>query len=298
MDKSDKNSPDSARIRELEEIVRQKDRDMSDYREEVTRLNHRLEGLIIQIGQQLNMAHSIQRALVPTEIPTIPGFEFSTKFVASMITGGDYFDIFELEDRFRFALLISHSSGHGMSGLLLSVILKLMSQAEARRGAAPEEVVKQMARELIPVIPGKESASIFYAVVDRRNMELRFTIAGPLVAFLYKAADQQFKLLMSSGSSLSKSFDEKISSLSQGLNARDRLIVCSPGVTQAKNLAGEIMGADGLLKILETKKESTPHEMRNEVIFQVQRFVGSNDLPQDVTVVIVDVKDRIIRLAK
>ena len=91
-----------SRISELEAELADRERDLTVFREELARANSQLERFIKQISQELKMASLIQKALVPTEFPNIPGFEFSTKFVPSVISGGDYFDIFEHEDKFRF----------------------------------------------------------------------------------------------------------------------------------------------------------------------------------------------------
>src|SRR6186997_1220445 len=93
------------RISELEQEVKERQADLRRFREELGKANQKLEGLIGQLHTEVKLAHVIQKALVPTEFPHINGFEFSTKFVPSSISGGDYFDIFEHEDRFRFGVI-------------------------------------------------------------------------------------------------------------------------------------------------------------------------------------------------
>src|SRR5436189_206546 len=88
-----------ARIAELEVELKERQTDLKRFREELSKANARLEALIQQLDGELKMAHVIQKVLVPTEFPHISGFEFSTKFVPSHLAGGDYFDIFEHDDR-------------------------------------------------------------------------------------------------------------------------------------------------------------------------------------------------------
>jgi hypothetical protein len=40
------------------------------------------------------------------------------------------------------------------------------------------------------------------------------------------------------------------------------------------------------------------HDLRNEILYQVERFAQGKDIPQDATVVVCEVKDRVIKLAK
>ena len=91
-----------SKIQDLEEALRSKDREISHYREQLYQVNSRLERLVSALSQELHFANLIQKKLSPTEIPHLSGVEFSTKFVPGMRFGGDYFDIFELEDKMKF----------------------------------------------------------------------------------------------------------------------------------------------------------------------------------------------------
>jgi sigma-B regulation protein RsbU (phosphoserine phosphatase) len=132
-----------ARIAALEAELQDRERDLSTYRDELQKANRKLESLIENMAAQLQLASQIQKRLVPTEFPNIPGLEFSTKFEASAITGGDYFDIFEHEDRFRFGIVVASSSGYSMSSLFLSVLLRMTGRAEGRRATSPFRFVER-----------------------------------------------------------------------------------------------------------------------------------------------------------
>ncbi len=72
------------RVRELEIELGDREKDLAVFRDELAKANSQLEGFIRQIAQELRMASLIQKALVPTEFPNIPGFEFSTKLLPLM----------------------------------------------------------------------------------------------------------------------------------------------------------------------------------------------------------------------
>src|SRR5262245_16144647 len=101
------------RIAQLEREVKDRETDLSRFREELIKANRRIEQMIDAFNQELKVAHAIHRSLVPTEFPNIPGFEFSTKFLPSAKAGGDYFDFFEHQDKFRFGIVLSSASAYG-----------------------------------------------------------------------------------------------------------------------------------------------------------------------------------------
>lgn len=286
------------RIRELEKEVEDREKDLAFFRKELLNANHRLEALLESLHQDLKVAHSIQQALVPTEIPNIHGFEFSAKFVPSHYHGGDYYDIFEHEDPAHFGVVLASSSGHSMSALLLSVMLKLTGQMEARRGASPHKVLHSMAQELVPKIEGDETADIFYAMVDRRKFELHYCALGSIVGLLQNYSSGEIQALEISGPGLGKNFNETLKSKTVTLNPRDRLIFCTRGIEEAQNLDGENFGAERLYRAILEAPQRGVHEVRNNVLYRVSKFISGQEPKRDMTLVVAEIKDRVIKLAK
>lgn len=286
------------RIKELENELAERDRDLSLFRTELTKANVQLEKFIKQVAQELKVAGLIQKALVPTEFPNIPGFEFSTKFVPSAVSGGDYFDIFEHEDKFRFGIVVANSSGYSMSALFLSVLLKMTGQLEARKGVPPDQILSLMAKELVPNIQLNDKANVFYAVIDRRGFELNYSGAGEIIALIYSYADNKLRRLEGFSEAFRKDFGGGFLTQTLSLNPRDRVIICSEGVIKALNNKGEAFGEERLYRAVLAAPRLGVHELRNEILFQVEKFSGEQSIPQDLTVVVTEVKDRVIKLAK
>lgn len=288
-----------ARVAELEQEVRERQADLKRFREELGKANGRLEALIQRLHNELKLANVIQKALVPTEFPHIGGFEFSTKFVPSSISGGDYFDIFEHDDRFRFGVIVSSASGHAMSALLLSVLLKMTGQIESRKGSDPHTVLGDMLAQLGGEnITVDDTADIFYSLVDRRNYEMRFVRAGQVVALHQNFVTGEVQALDSGLGPLSLSFTAPPQSGSLFLNPRDRLVLCTRGVIEARNSDGESYGMERVTRSFLSGPKRGVHELRNHILFEVQKFTGGTEPGRDQTLVVLEVKDKVIKLAK
>ncbi len=287
------------KIRQLTLEVKEREKELFDFRNELSSINAQLEKFISQMSSQLKMASLIQRALVPTEIPTISGFEFSTKFVASAIAGSDYFDIFEMEDKLKFGVLIASSSGHGMASLFLSVLLKLATQLEARKGLEADQVLKKMNEEVQDKVNEAQAAQVFYAVLDRRDFSMNYSLSGDVLAYVYKHDLDKFVVLDSTQGPLGiKGSKIKFKKESLILDPRDRLIVVSCGLPKVQNKKGEAFGEKRLLKYLVDSSSKSCHEVRNEILFQAKQFAQGTEYPQDLSVVVMRVKDKIVRLKK
>lgn len=286
------------RIAELEEAVQTKDRELTRYRTELSKTNSSLEKIIVDLTQELKWVSIIQKALSPTQIPNIPGFEFSSKFEPGHQAGGDYFDIFEHDDRLKFGVLLSSSSGYSMSALFLSVLMKVSGRIEAKKGILPQQALELLAHEMKPHLQPKDEASIFYGVVDRRTFELRYTLVGQVAAFHQPHSQEKPVRLEPAGPALSLKNSTAYIDHSIQLGPKDRVILCSDACTQARNPDGEAFGFERLQKAILRAPRSGVHELRNEILFSIQQFTETTEPVRDLTVLVIEVNDRVIKLAK
>ncbi|MCB0365980.1 MAG: SpoIIE family protein phosphatase [Bdellovibrionaceae bacterium] len=286
------------RIQELEGEVRQREEDLARFRRELSEANSRLENLIAQVAADLKSAENIQRLLVPTEFPNISGLEFSTKFIPSAVSGGDYFDIFEHDDPMHFGIVAASSSGYSTSALFMSVLLKMSARMEARRGSAPHEILNLLAGDLRAGLREGDKIDIFYALIDRRTFELHYCRLGDVVALTQDYASGELKPLKSSGGMITNEFSDITESHKVALNPRDRLVVCTRGISGVTNADGEVFGQERVVKaVLEGPKRGV-HELRNQILYQTQKFGQYQEPKRDQTVIVAEVKDRVIKLAK
>lgn len=286
------------RVSELEHELAVKEAELHRYRLELTKANSALEKLIHQVGQELKLAQSLQKLLSPTELPNVQGFDFSTKFLAGTRFGGDYFDIFEHEDKLKFGILISSASGYSLSSLLLSVIIKISSQMEARRGLEAHKVVALLAKEVIPHIQNDDKASLFYGVVDRRSYEIQYCSVGSIDGFLQVYGHEGLQELMPTGQALSKDFNTEPQSRTLQLNPRDRVILSTEGIKLSQNSLGVNWGGHGLSEAIMKAPKQGVHELRNEILFANEKYTGKAEPLRDQTLIVTEVKDRVIKLAK
>ena len=284
------------RIRELEGELAAKEAELAQMRLRLSTTNIRLEQVIDQMGHEIKLASKVQRLLSPVELPNIQGFEFSTKFIPGQKSGGDYFDIFEHEDRMRFGIVLSSCSGYSLSALFLSVLMKISAKIEARRGLEPHEMIALMGREIAPEMKREDQVSIFYAVVDRRNFELRYSSVGSTSAILQQEADTLTTLEAQSGP-LGKNSTAQLSTLRILLNPKDRLILCSEGIAKTTNSAGSEWGSAALRLAIAQSPRHGAHALRNEILYRCEAFADKREPDRDQTVMAIEVKDKLIKLA-
>ena len=284
------------KIEDLEKLLQNKNMEIARYRSELVNANERLEKLMFDLKTELKLAHLVQKKLSPTQLPHIQGVEFSTKFIPGFKTGGDYFDIFELEDKLKFGIIVAGCSGYSLSALFLSILIKLSSQIEAKKALDPGEVIDKIVAELRPVMQEKDSASLFYGIVDRRNFDFKFASVGSIGGLLQ--TEQRLIRLEPGPEKITTKYTAQTLSQSISLGAQDRLILCTEGVLQAKNKQKQNFGFEQLTAVIQRAARNGVHELRNDLIFGLEQFTETAEPERDQTVVVCEIKDKVLKLAK
>lgn len=286
------------RIAQLEAQLQGRNNEAQSSKNQVLALTAKVEQVMLRIGEELKMAHALQKSLVPVEIPNIPGFEFSTKFLPSMVQGGDYYDIFELEDKFRFAIVLASATGHTISSLFLSVLMRLYSQIQAKKGLGPKEVLERLSLEMSTGIGPNDSAHVFIGVVDRRNFEMSYCQVGTLLCHLLQSSSGELIRLSAHEEALTSKGLKGLVEHSIALNPSDQLIIASETFVSVRDASGSQYGATRYEDSLKKDLRLGAHERRNELFFQAQTFAQTNEFDRDATAVVAVVKDKVLKLAK
>ena len=89
--------------------------------------------------QDFELAREIQQALMPKQLPQLPGFQLAAGCQPARDVGGDYYDALRLGDS-SVAIVIGDVSGKGMAAALLMSNLQAIVRAFAPGGLSPQEL--------------------------------------------------------------------------------------------------------------------------------------------------------------
>src|SRR4051794_21095938 len=118
-------------------------------------------------------AETLQRALLPAQLPELAGFELVVRYVPSDSrdhAGGDWYDAFELRDG-RFGIVIGDVGGRGMAAAATMGQIRNSLRAYALKGAGPGEVIDDL-HALVDASHGEITfATVIYVVLDPHSGE-------------------------------------------------------------------------------------------------------------------------------
>jgi serine phosphatase RsbU (regulator of sigma subunit) len=233
---------------------------------------------------EFSQARTIQESLLPSTLPAIPGVELAAHWKPAREVGGDYFDAFALSSH-GLGVCIADVSGKGVAAALLMSNLQALLRAAATAGASPEEVCTRVRAGLLRSLAGGRFVTLFYGVLDAQEGSLVFCNAGhnpPLLARRHGAPEW----LPVTGPALARVLAEAPFRRSGvRLEAGDRLVLFTDGVTEALSPEGAGFGEKRLVDVLERTAGADAETSRRAITEAVIAFAGAE--PQDDLTVLV-----------
>lgn len=129
----------------------------------------------------------LQRSLLPSRLPSIPGASIDGRYVASAEhgVGGDWYDVFELPSG-RVGIVMADVVGHGLLAAVVMGRLRSALRAYAIEEDGPAQVLHQLDRKVTHFEPDA-MATVAYSVYDPRTARLETSLAGHLPPVLSRA---------------------------------------------------------------------------------------------------------------
>jgi serine phosphatase RsbU (regulator of sigma subunit) len=216
---------------------------------EVQRINKRLQQAYQQLDQELDLARLVQQSFLPRSLPEMSGARFAVDYRPRGRVGGDFYDVFRLDEH-HVGFYVADAMGHGVPAGLLTLYLKGGVRAKEIMGreyrlVPPDEVLGGLNRDLIAHnLAESRFITMAYGLLDTRSATLDLARAGHPQP-LYVPAEGQPRLLELRGSLLGV-FDTEFPVQRYVLRPGDKVLLYTDGL-DAVSPAGQEAGPAGLL---------------------------------------------------
>ena len=135
-----------------------------------------------RISQELSLASTIQRELIPREMPEIDGVEFGVLYRPAGFVSGDIYNVQQIDDR-HVGFFLADAVGHGVPAALLTMIisraLNIRGGTEAGKLISPSDAMARLNDDLCDVGDGNPRfATAVYGILDTHSGFIRIANAG------------------------------------------------------------------------------------------------------------------------
>jgi serine phosphatase RsbU (regulator of sigma subunit) len=133
----------------------------------------------LQSQAERSGAMELQRSLVPTALPDIPGAELSARYRPGKAdVGGDWYDVFTLPSG-EIGIVMGDVAGHGLPAAVVMGRMRSALRAYALETTDPAEVLRRLDRKMQHFEPDA-TATVLYAVCAPGLERVRLSSAGHL----------------------------------------------------------------------------------------------------------------------
>ncbi|WP_205472951.1 SpoIIE family protein phosphatase [Nocardioides sp. SYSU D00038] len=168
------------------EVVRGHSRPWEPWVEDVaTGLRAHVNGLLLQRSrEQIALAESLQRSVLPPRPPQFPGIDLAVRYLPASEhqLGGDWWDAVAVDDQ-RLAFVVGDVAGHGVGAAAAMTQVRTALRAYLYGGATTPAAL-DLLDHLVAEMLGEQVATAVVAVVDRGTRRVELCSAGhpqPLV---------------------------------------------------------------------------------------------------------------------
>ena len=249
-----------------------------------------------RVKAEIDAANRIQAALLPLDAPSLAGASVASHYRAATEIGGDYFD-FLPQPSGEIGIAFGDVSGHGLTSGIVMAMAKAALLVQVDNDASPRAVMNVLNDIVIKTAPKRIMMTFFFGLRDPRSQILRFSSAGHLDPYVYRAANGELHPLSSWGFPLGVRRREPFREHTVEFSAGDRLILYSDGLIEAVDDDGEPYGFERFERTLREHGHSSAEEIKKALLTSVRKFTRNRPPEDDQTLVVVSFDDEAEREA-
>ncbi len=245
----------------------------------------RTKEALASIQKELDIATRVQYSLIPDDLNISDRFPAAGLMTPAKEVGGDFFDLFRLDDH-RIGVAIADVSGKGVPAALFMVMARTLLRSTVFHINSPASVLEYMNHFLERNNAEQLFVTLFYGILDESNGTLTYSTGGhnPPIILDSKGARVMEK---TEGTVLAMMDDLIYGETTVTLEKQSRIVMMTDGIPEAFNFEEEAFGDERTLQMVSLLEPGqSPNSDINQLIQTVKEFVG--DAPQfdDITCVV------------
>jgi len=262
--------------------------------EEIKLLNHQLQEENLRMSAELDVSRRIQQMVLPPpeELRQIEGLEIVGYMQPADEVGGDYYDV--LRSNGTIHIGIGDVTGHGLE----SGILMLMTQTAIRtlieRGETNPvlflAVLNRVLKKNIDRMHIDRTLTLAFVNYDQRHLKIVGQHEELLVIRTGGRIERVDTINLGFPLGLEDAIDDFIAEATVTLLPGEGVALYTDGITEAANAMEEMYGIERLCDVISLHWEQSAEAIKQAVIADVTRHIGTQKVYDDVTLVVLKQK--------
>ena len=248
-----------------------------------------------RLQKELQVAQEIQHMLLPSDFPSVDGYDIGAYYEAAKEVGGDLFDFVTIDED-TTGICVADVSGKGVPGSMIMTMIRTALRLESRGNRNPADVLAKVNRFVTDDMKRGMFVTMYYVILDSRNRIIHYASAGHNPMILYRGSTKQTYYLNPTGFPVGiqlpdiKLFDKTIEADSIHLREDDILVLYTDGITEAMNLNRELYRDERFIDAIQRDAHMDVGEFVKSIQDDIAGFTMGAPQNDDITYVAVKEK--------
>jgi serine phosphatase RsbU (regulator of sigma subunit) len=238
-----------------------------------------------RMEEELGFARTIQQSLLPGKLPSEGWLRACGSSLSSREVGGDYYDVVQVSKR-CWSAVVADVSGKGVASALLASLLQGALIAVSEDSEAVGRRMERLNRFLLDRTGGEKYATLFCGLLED-NGRLTYVNAAHCPPLVVRPDGSRTELPATAVPvGLLESAEFPVAE--HKLEAGDKVVIYTDGVSEAQNPAGRFFGKDRLEAAVSAHAGESCSAIHGAVEQAVTAFTEGAPQADDITLVVLE----------
>lgn len=238
-----------------------------------------------RLESELRVAHQIQMGYLRNDFTAFcanRNFGIIATLKSARHISGDFYDFFDVNEH-TVCFAMGDVAGKGIPAALYMAIALTLTRSAAYSTQSLSLIVGKINEILVSQNKNAVFTTFFIGLLDTRTGEIIFCNAGHNYPYLLQQGEL-YEVKATHGPALGVMDQVSFKTGQLKLNAKDKLVLFTNGVTDAKNTENLFFEKDNLEDALTNGAAADIHELMDDLLQRLQKFSGSQPPSDDIAV--------------
>ena len=239
-----------------------------------------------QLGQErmkreMELAGEIQRMLIPDVLPSQKGIQMASMYQPHSEVGGDYFDVFDINDN-EIVFCIGDISGKGISAALLMSNFQANLRALVYQEPDLVQLINTLNERFTKITNSERFITFFIAKYNKQTHKMEYVSCGHNPTYIANVDKVES---LTTGCTLLGMFDElPIVNLGETeVKEESLLFLYTDGIIDVVNDDDEHYEEERLEEFLQKNVKTSANDVSTNLMKEINEYRNENPYPDDVT---------------
>lgn len=224
-----------------------------------------------EIEKEIDIAASIQKRLLPSEMPDFSIGSAKIHSRPARGISGDYFDAIRLDED-KVIYTVCDVAGKGVPASMLMIMIRTILHAICQKHRSADTLLKELNYHIAGRIGVDQYATMAVFILDEKKREMSYSNAAHHPLYLFRNREKEFRSFDTEGLPIGVDRDAVFGHKRIKLHDQDYLFLFTDGLPEARSRHGSELSVEQLLRFLAENLAKVPEDLIPAVQDYISNF--------------------------